>query len=289
MVMPATVLALSTLRLVATTKGGQGTGTGFLYSFKYKVGLASMETLALLTNKHVIREAVELTTTLSLLEKGHRGSISDNPADQKVTHRQSSIDISPSNVFLHPKPEVDLCAINITGLFNQLSQSNDLRHYSFGEDQIPSAKFRKILRPIEQVVMVGYPNGLWDEANNLPIIRRGQTASHPLINWNGKPEFVVDCACFPGSSGSPIFLYEDGMYRTEDGSYSPGTNSMLLGILYAGPMFSIEGKIIQKIIPTEVRDVPIFNSMLNLGFAISVDEIAPIRQLMNLPPASKQM
>lgn len=70
----------------------------------------------------------------------------------------------------------------------------------------------------------------------------------------------------------------------EGGGYSAGTNTSLLGILYAGPMFSIEGKIIQKDIPTDTRDVPVINSMLNLGYVIRVDEIESIRELMNLSP-----
>ncbi len=44
--------------------------------------------------------------------------------------------------------------------------------------------------------MIGYPNGIWDEANNMPIIRRGITATHPNFNYNGKPEFMIDAACF---------------------------------------------------------------------------------------------
>jgi hypothetical protein len=48
--------------------------------------------------------------------------------------------------------------------------------------------------------MVGYPNGLWDTANNFPLIRRGVTATHIKNNYNGKSEFVIDIACYGGSS-----------------------------------------------------------------------------------------
>lgn len=52
--------------------------------------------------------------------------------------------------------------------------------------------------------MVGYPDGIWDEFNNQPIVRRGITATHPKNDFNGKGEFLIDAVCFPGSSGSPV-------------------------------------------------------------------------------------
>jgi len=57
--------------------------------------------------------------------------------------------------------------------------------------------------------MIGYPNGLWDHVNNLPLIRRGITASHPGVDYqiegqNGPGVTVIDMACFPDSSGSPV-------------------------------------------------------------------------------------
>ncbi len=60
--------------------------------------------------------------------------------------------------------------------------------------------------------MVGYPVGLWDSVNNMPILRRGSTAT--LLDWTyeGRQEFVIDAACFPGSSGSPVFKYTVGDY-----------------------------------------------------------------------------
>lgn len=35
----------------------------------------------------------------------------------------------------------------------------------------------------------------------------GSTASHPAYNYNNRNEFVIDCACYPGSSGSQVMLY----------------------------------------------------------------------------------
>ena len=40
------------------------------------------------------------------------------------------------------------------------------------------------LSALEELVMVGYPIGLWDKNNNFPIFRKGYTASHPAIDFN---------------------------------------------------------------------------------------------------------
>jgi len=60
--------------------------------------------------------------------------------------------------------------------------------------------------------MVGYPIGLWDEKNNYPIFRKGITATHPANDYNGKSEFMIDAACFPGSSGSPVYIIDELNY-----------------------------------------------------------------------------
>jgi hypothetical protein len=135
-------------------------------------------------------------------------------------------------------------------------------------------------RPIEPVLMVGYPNGLWDETNNRPITRQGSTASHPLHNWNGERTFVIDAACFGGSSGSPVFLYEDGLFRTAADTYTPGTRIVLLGALYAGPMVTAEGRLVPRPIPTSTIAVPQINLMMNLGYVVQADAIDDLRPII---------
>ena len=40
------------------------------------------------------------------------------------------------------------------------------------------------LSAVEEILMIGYPNGLWDAVNNYPLIRRGVTASHPAVDFD---------------------------------------------------------------------------------------------------------
>jgi hypothetical protein len=134
------------------------------------------------------------------------------------------------------------------------------------------------LDAVEPVVMIGYPNGLWDHVNNLPLMRRGVTASHPGIDFKiegskGAPVTVVDMACFPGSSGSPVFAYSSGVYATKDGSTSVGTRAVFLGVLASGPIMQADGKIVVRDIPTVATPIPQMRLMLNLGYVIKAREI----------------
>ena len=112
--------------------------------------------------------------------------------------------------------------------------------------------------------MVGYPDGIWDEFNNQPIIRRGITATHPKNDFNGKNEFLIDAACFPGSSGSPVLILYQGGYVDKKGNLNwGGSRVMLLGIMYAGPQHTAEGNISFAAIPKAYTSIP-----NNLGLVI---------------------
>jgi len=69
---------------------------------------------------------------------------------------------------------------------------------------------------------------------------------------------MIDAACFPGSSGSPVFLYNTGGWATRSGtSLWVGIRIKLLGLLYAGPVHTIEGEIIIVNVPTQQRSVSV--------------------------------
>ena len=63
------------------------------------------------------------------------------------------------------------------------------------------------------VLFVGFPNGLYDMKNNLPLVRRGSLASLPNLDFDGRGELVIDAQVFPGSSGSPVFIDWDETYK----------------------------------------------------------------------------
>ena len=105
--------------------------------------------------------------------------------------------------------------------------------------------------------MIGYPNGIWDATNNMPILRKGITATHPNIDYEGRLEFLIDAACFPGSSGSPVFLFNTNGWTNRDGSMSLGSRVKLLGVLSSGPQHTTTGEVRIVTVPTQQRAVAI--------------------------------
>jgi hypothetical protein len=126
---------------------------------------------------------------------------------------------------------------------------------------------------VEPVTMVGYPDGLWDKKNKLPLFRRGYTASHPAIDFNGKPEFSVDIAVFSGSSGSPIFLIERGLLQNKgDSGFSPKQRVYFLGTLWGGPRITERGEIRIEPVPTSANLHVETGIRMHIGWVIKAKE-----------------
>jgi len=134
---------------------------------------------------------------------------------------------------------------------------------------IPSSEQWMMLSPFEDVVMVGFPNGFWDESNNLPISRRGITATHPKLNHMGKQEFLVDLPVFPGTSGAPVFAYSYGLDFLPTGGVAHGGKCLFLGILYAVLKYRTDkpGTVIEYI-PTYNKPMVTYKLVSNLGAVI---------------------
>ena len=91
---------------------------------------------------------------------------------------------------------------------------------------------------------------------------------------------MIDAACFPGSSGSPVFIFNEGGYRDKKGTMHLGASRLLLlGVLYAGPQYTVEGEI--KIINMPVSQKPIAISTIpnNLGLVLKVERILELEEL----------
>ena len=121
--------------------------------------------------------------------------------------------------------------------------------------------------------MIGYPIGLWDEANNFPILRKGVAASHPALDFNRESIGVIDAACFPGSSGSPILIYKTNYVNKLGVTRLGATQIILLGLLTAGPVYTCEGTIEIKEIPTNSVPIVSTNQMIHLGYYVKAKEI----------------
>jgi hypothetical protein len=148
-----------------------------------------------------------------------------------------------------------------------------LFYRTFGNQLIPTDEIKETLDVVEDIMMIGYPNGLWDAVNNMPIIRKGITATDPKLNYNGKKEFLIDAACFPGSSGSPIIICNKG-YSDKQGKMYAGVKLLFLGILYAGPQLTVKGDIRIVTIPAlQQKALSVSHIPNNLGYVIKSEKI----------------
>lgn len=154
-----------------------------------------------------------------------------------------------------------------------------LFYISLDESLLPNDQDLSELGAVEDILMVGYPIGLWDEVNNFPIFREGITATHPAKDYNGRKEFLIDAACYPGSSGSPVFLYNNGSYPVR-GALVVGTRLKFLGVLWGGPQYKPDGTLQVLEIPTS-RAVVLQQSIpINLGFVIKSKEILEFKTVI---------
>ncbi|PVX84363.1 S1 family peptidase [Paraburkholderia unamae] len=279
---PATAISLCTLRLSCTNGGASGTGTGFLYMFRVPVQQEGQEQTfdvpMIITNKHVVQNMTRLETPITLRPR-EAAAMTDAAVGADDVHLGYLVENLQETISFHPDPQIDLCAIPLLPFLVQIPPNLMLRHTLVTRDWRLSNEELSYTRPIEPVVMIGYPTGLWNEVDNRPIARRGLTASHPTQRWNGERKFLIDAACFPGSSGSPVFLFEDGMYRSGADGYTPGTRAKLIGVLFAGPLFTQQGRFEQRVIPTAVGTVPIVDAMMNLGYVVhadTLDDLIPV-------------
>lgn len=263
-------LSYSTVRLECHTPNGIQTGTGFFFKF---LDDGSQFVPVVITNIHVIKNAI---TGKFIMTK------SDENGEPILTeHYPIELNNFEQRWKLHPDSDVDLCAMPLAPVINYANDhSVNLFYRTFIKSLIPSPEQRDELTGLEDIIMIGYPNGIWDSVNNQPVFRKGTTATNPNINYNGKKEFVIDAACFPGSSGSPVMIYNTGGYQTRNGGIVMGNiRLLLLGVLYSGYQHTASGEIRVVDIPIAQQQTALSRIPNNLGIVIMADRILELESL----------
>ncbi len=258
-------LMFCTVRL--ETKSGTGTGSFFNFNIRDKI------VPVIITNKHVVNNNPDEDVTF-LLHTSENAESKEPSGNIKITYI--------SHWFFHE--EKDLCFCYVNPLFEEVKTrfGRHVFYRSLNEKLIASKEQLLSLNALEELIMIGYPIGLWDERNNLPIFRRGYSACHPGIDFNEDNIGLADLACFPGSSGSPILILNEGGYLDKNkGVMLGGNRTLLLGYLYAGPTYSASGEIIVKSIPTANptmgTSTPV---MINLGYFIKSIELEGFKKII---------
>lgn len=193
------------------------TGTGFIFLYKYNNELSIP---LLITNYHVVKNAV-------------RGSFELHVEENKLpTQETISVQFDSSVVDESKIDQLDLVAIPIGYAIKALNQqSKKIFFRTIGKELIPTEEEIKGLAAVEDIVFIGYPNGIYDNINKMSIVRKGITATPIWNDFKGKSEFLIDAGVFPGSSGSPVFILNRGTFQDGD-KIVVGDRLLFVGILY---------------------------------------------------------
>lgn len=192
------------------------TGTGFLFSVRE----SETESIPLLiTNYHVLKDAMLGFVELHIGEKGF-------PIDKTIR-----VQFDKSIIDGNKLGKLDLIAVPLAGTFNDFQNRNiEIFFRTVDQNMVPTKEQEDKLSAIENITFIGYPSGLYDEKNKISIIRQGITATPIWNDFKGEEVFLIDAGVFPGSSGSPVFIYNQGTYPVKDG-IALGSRLIFVGVL----------------------------------------------------------
>ena len=233
-------------------------GTGFVYSVETDKGAVHF----FVTNKHVLEGASEVTLQFPRDRDGAPVLGDAVRANLKP--------LDPSNWYEHPEPEIDVAVLPLSLVLNVLLAAG---HRPFFK-ALPESKESydavvSTLDALERITFVGYPAGLFDRANLTPIMRQGTTATPIALDYNGLPAFLIDAAVFPGSSGSPVFLFDRGTIVDRAGNVTIGSRFYLLGVLAAMHTHPVEGEVTKAAHGLVAR----FDQSIGLGIVFKTSAI----------------
>ena len=217
-------MANSTVKLDIGKQIGKWAGTGVFFHF-FDGKDPSRMIQVILTARHLVEDALTVEMVLPI-----------KTADQSLTREQIGYTKDNIRIEYHPDHTVDLCAIIISPTIQSLRcKGKEPTFFSFDTSVLADNNYYAKERQLDPVVMIGYSVGLMDEVNLQPIFRRGVYATNPSMDYMGRKEFLLDIPNNGGSSGSPIFHFDDKMYndRTVGGAnITIGSRLALVGISF---------------------------------------------------------
>ena len=260
----ADILSYSTVQ-IKNVEGQRvvSAGTGFFYEIRYKGFWIPI----IISNRHVVEGVKESLFVFTLAEN-------DRPLSAHINFK---LLYNTVNWIFHPDPQVDLAALPILPILNIMHQKKMKPYLAYlNFSHIPSETDFSGICQLDDVIMIGYPSMLRDEANNQPIFRKGSIATNPNKGFNGNREFLIDMAVYGGSSGSPVLLASDGPYvnRTSNSFVSNGVRLNLLGVNKAVHLTTIDGRLDVECIQTaRVNLIPKTSIPNNIGVVIHASRI----------------
>jgi len=272
-------LMFLTVRITALDSAGiLGTGTAFYFTFGPESAKGN-GWLVLVTNTHVLyNEEEDIHGHMQVTRVADRLEFNMH-VDGKDGQRQPNFPVSIKlDGRQYDHPEVDLSVIFFGDVYADLSNKGATPYLkAFNEFDIESDVFlSKELSGINEATIVGYPIDLFDELNNYPLFRRGITALHPSVDFLNQPLGLLDIACWPGSSGSPVLVVHEPLRKQVGMSYHD-SQRIFLGVVSHNYTYTVDGKIEKRKIATK-RNVA-FHVPAHLAVYVKAKALLHFRQL----------
>jgi hypothetical protein len=256
---PAEQLFFTTAYVEGRGNSKSWKGTSFVYAVETNKGTAHF----LATNKHVLQEATELK--VRMIAGDSNGGPALGQAAEIVVNG-----FSPDVWEGHPDPKVDVALLPSWQVFNRMNEIGKPPFFkSISPDLCLTQEQAEDLDAMEVVTFIGYPSGIFDTQNLLPIARRGMTATPISVDYRGSSSFLIDGAVFPGSSGSPVFLVDNGSYNPRGGGLVVGSRLICLGVLAAVHVRQVQGDVTS--LPT--RLIAEFREPIGLGIVFKASTL----------------
>lgn len=205
----------ATVKLMSVRKSGDTITTSCATGFFFEFNLNETPVAAIVTNRHVVENAVVMRFHLRCTPAENPGKIDAAWYDVPVF----------TQVIKHPDPSVDLAVIGVTGLVHISCSLNKrlLCHSRISEDML-------VQQPPSlghSVFMAGFPKHHTHE--DTPLIYHGTVIEVKQNSVDLHDAMLADIRTNFGSSGSPVIQtpYDNDTFSNDSLSYS---NLMLTGI-----------------------------------------------------------
>jgi S1-C subfamily serine protease len=253
-------LLFHTLRVDTTLlDGSTGTGTAFVIAHPHARG----QTLFVVTNRHIV-EGVARGALVFAMAQGDRPVLG--------SRFELAIEDFSEAWVVHPDPSVDLAIMPLQPLL-EAARSQGVEPFWQAVDtrQALTAEASEHLDALEDVLFVGYPSGVWDQTHGTPILRRGITATPPALDFEGRPEFLIDAAVYPGSSGSPVFIAS----QSADGQPRIGFAGVVAAVFFREEAHQL----VPAPVPASHTQATVMGAeMIDLGLVIKASQVVGLAE-----------
>lgn len=249
------------------TNGENKVATGFFV----RMNIEGKDIIYLVTNRHVAENTKTITIHIN------RADNEGNPILGECINIE--IENAQKVCILHPNPMVDLALFKTEEVLKEAQKICPQIALQVLTESSFMKSNQKELDAVEDIIMVGYPKGLWDKTNNRPLFRKGITATDPKTNYNGQKRFLIDCGCIYGSSGSPVLIYNKGIHADKFGNrVTLGESSLTLLGIFSELHTHIEHVVFENIDGKSITKE--INIPINIGYVEKVENLLDFKVIL---------